>query len=81
MALLPSLPPELLEQALRLGLQREAGVAPSPEQIKTLLGQAEYPGNERQPDTVAQLFASDRFRAALGRIACMYDGGHIVDDA
>ena len=80
MALLPSLAPELLEQALRLGLKLEAGAAPSTTQIEAVLGNAEFPRTEGLPDTFAQLLGSDRFRAALGRIACMYDGGHIVDE-
>jgi hypothetical protein len=25
------------------------------------------------------LLASDELRAALGRIACMYDGGHLLE--
>ena len=28
---------------------------------------------------VAALLDSDQFRAALGRIACMYDGGHLLE--
>lgn len=80
MAELPHLPPELIARLIRrgLGLAPDAPLAPDP--IKRLLGAAEFPGSAPIPATMAELLASDRFRAALGRIACFYDGGHIVED-
>lgn len=46
-----------------------------------LLGTLEHPGPDAAPvpSDLASLVASDRLRAALGRIASMYDGGHIVE--
>lgn len=35
---------------------------------------------DRQPDANAPDMSSDTFRAALGRIACAYDGGHLMED-
>ena len=47
----------------------------------TLFGDAEYPGREAIPAGAdwPTVMATDRFRAALGRIACTYDGGHIME--
>ena len=83
MALLPGLDPALLETLIRQGLKLAPGEPLSGGHIAGLLGTAENPG--RQPELadladLAALLRSDRFRAALGRIACMYDGGHIVDE-
>ncbi len=81
MALLPGLDPALLETLIRRGLALAPGTPLTPEHIARLLGTAENPGSEAPPASTADLLKSDRFRAALGRIACMYDGGHIVDEA
>jgi hypothetical protein len=59
----------------------------SAEAIAALLfGTAEYPGRSAAPSTradrarlVRELMDSDRFRAALGRIASHYDGGHLPE--
>ena len=48
--------------------------------IAPLLGTAEFPRSAREPaPDLAALLATDQFRAALGRIACMYDGGHLLE--
>ncbi|MFM9846855.1 MAG: FkbM family methyltransferase [Hyphomicrobiaceae bacterium] len=45
-----------------------------------LIGSAEYPGPQSASDAgVAHLMQSDRVRAALGRIASFYDGGHLME--
>ena len=79
MALLPSLDPELMQALIRAGLKVAPDARLLDDQMQRLLGTAEHPGAEAQPNDIAALLTSDRFRAALGRIACMYDGGHIVD--
>lgn len=80
MAMLPSLPRDVLAGLLRRGLKLAPDAPLGRDQIVKLLGTAEYPGPEPVPQTLDALLASDRFRAAMGRIACFYDGGHIVDD-
>ncbi len=56
--------------------------------LAVLLGNAEWPrvgqqqsGSDESLDRndLTALIQSDRFRAALGRIACFFDGGHIVE--
>jgi hypothetical protein len=54
---------------------------------RLLFGAAEYPGETPSIDAsadpeqaLATLMDSDRFRAALGRIASAYDGGHLMED-
>ena len=77
-ASLPALDPTLLRCLIERGL----GPDHTPEALAAaLFGSAEYPGHEVTPKSAdwAALMASDRFRAALGRIACTYDGGHIMD--
>ncbi len=81
MAQLPTLDAGRLERFLRLGLGLRDDQPATPAQIAALVGNAEFPGPAAMPAQLDELFASDRFRAALGRIACMYDGGHIVDEA
>ena len=45
-----------------------------------LLGTAEFPRAAREPAAdLAALLETDQLRAALGRIACMYDGGHLLE--
>ncbi len=77
MALLPSLTPEMIEALIvaGLGADRQGFDAAKAD---ALIGSAEWPGAATpNPTTVSGLVASDRFKAALGRIACMYDGGHL----
>ena len=47
--------------------------------VADLLGTAEFPRARMARDDLPSLLATDEFRAALGRIACAYDGGHIMD--
>lgn len=81
LAMLPSLEPELLREILLRGLGQKASESGQidPDIVRRLLGSAEFPGTEPVATDLTLLMASDRFRAALGRIACFYDGGHIVD--
>jgi FkbM family methyltransferase len=77
-ASLPALDPALLRCLIERGL----GPDHKPEALAAaLFGSAEYPGRDVTPNAEdwAALMATDRFRAALGRIACTYDGGHIMD--
>ena len=48
--------------------------------MTALRGTAEFPRTAREPAAdLAALLATDQLRAALGRIACMYDGGHLLE--
>ena len=72
LAALPSLDHKLLASLLQTG-----GLASSE---GLLFGSAEYPGPESASATdVTRLMQSDRVRAALGRIASAYDGGHLME--
>lgn len=51
-----------------------------PELVKTLLARARHIADPAELDVLAATVASEKFRASLGRIACGYDGGQIVDD-
>ena len=75
-ALLPSLDRALLKNIIARGLAAQplGGGAPASQ----LLGTAEFPG-PRSPGSLPALLDSDALRAALGRIACAYDGGHIME--
>lgn len=79
MAMLPGLDPALLRQALEAGSTALKIPPNSQAQRAAIAGMAEYPGSDVVSSALADLIASDRFRAALGRIACFYDGGHIVE--
>ncbi len=77
MAMLPTLPQDTIQRLVAAGLAAQgktldAGIAAA------LLGTAEWPGAVTPSAAdIATLAASDRFKSALGRIACMYDGGHL----
>ena len=92
-AALPFLDAALVRQLIERGLQGGSeGVRPSaadPARIEVgdqgsdplaaLLGTAEFPrGSEAAADFQA-LLQTDQFRAAIGRIASMYDGGHLME--
>ena len=78
MAQLPMLPPALLVRLLEAGLAAEKKPL-TPEVIIALIGSAEWPGLDSAPAAnLVELLATDRLKAALGRIACMYDGGHLM---
>jgi FkbM family methyltransferase len=51
-----------------------------PELIETLLARARRVGDQPGRDVLAAAVRSEAFRASLGRIACGYDGGQIVDE-
>jgi FkbM family methyltransferase len=77
--------PALLARLLAAGIAAASkpgthGTELTPALAGALLGKAEQPRPlaAPQPD-VAALIATDAFRAALGRIACMYDGGHLLE--
>jgi FkbM family methyltransferase len=89
LAALPSLDRRLLTELLCGGVSR--GKALDAKQMsgleRLLFGAAEYPGETPSIDAsadpeqaLATLMDSDRFRAALGRIASAYDGGHLMED-
>ena len=78
-AALPGLEQGLLDRLVVRGLAA-LGMPADAATREALLGAAELPvaAGPASPE-LAGLIASDGFRAALGRIASMYDGGHIVD--
>ena len=87
---LPALDPALLRRLIERGLDGVRPHGPGRAQVTdgtlgsdpaaTLLGTAEFPGVTRQPAAdLAALLETDQLRAALGRIACMYDGGHLLE--
>jgi FkbM family methyltransferase len=74
LAALPSIDQQQLVRFLEA-----SGVAPA-ELPRLLLGSAEYPGALSATETdTSGLMQSDRVRAALGRIASAYDGGHLME--
>lgn len=74
LAVLPSLDRQQLARLLEA-----SGVSPS-ELPQLLVGTAEYPGSPSAETDIARLLQSDRVRAALGRIASAYDGGHLMEE-
>jgi FkbM family methyltransferase len=74
LASLPSLDRQQLMRILDA-----SGVFPA-DLPKLIVGVAEYPGPHSASDTdISRLMQSDRVRAALGRIASAYDGGHLME--
>lgn len=74
---LASLPSLDHPQIMRL--LEASGVSPST-LPQLLVGSAEYPGPESPSEhDISRLVQSDRVRAALGRIASAYDGGHLME--
>jgi FkbM family methyltransferase len=79
-AALPSLEPALLCRLLERGLEAGKQGSYSPALAQALLGTAEMPRpRAAAASDLATLLETDELRAALGRIACAYDGGHIMD--
>lgn len=76
MALLPSLPNDTIEKVIAAGLAADQQTFDAAT-ASALIGSAEWPGATAMPNTLAALVEGDRLKAALGRIACMYDGGHL----
>ena len=79
MAELPGLDPALLARLIARGkAQKKALVSVGLADL--LHGSAEFPrAAAPSPGDLAAALQSDRVRAALGRIACMYDGGHLLE--
>ena len=78
-ALLPTLDPALLAGIVERGLEAGKTGAFSPTAAQMLRGTAELPRAPSAAPDLPALLASDELRAALGRIACMYDGGHLLE--
>jgi FkbM family methyltransferase len=69
---LPSLDRALLRRLIERGLNGGP--------MSELLGTAEFPRTQRESAAdLAALLETDQLRAALGRIASMYDGGHLLE--
>ncbi len=79
-AMLPELDPALLARILTRGLALRGLDPAMPTTLTALAGTIEDPSSAAAAKDLAAFTASDRCRAALGRIACMYDGGHVVED-
>ena len=78
--MLPELDPALLARILTRGLALRGLDPAMPTTLTALAGTIEDPSSAAAAKDLAAFTASDRCRAALGRIACMYDGGHVVED-
>jgi FkbM family methyltransferase len=87
-ASLPALDALLLRRLIERGSNgvRPSGSVGEPGRVASqgsdpmaLLGTAEFPRTAEPAADLAALIETDRFRAALGRIACMYDGGHLLE--
>lgn len=90
LAALPKLDPAFLADLLaaRASARSETDEAGTERAMGVLFGTAEFPDDQPTPQPLPgmdatslfrHLMQSDRFRAALGRIAAAYDGGHIMD--
>jgi FkbM family methyltransferase len=83
LASLPALDPTLLHCLMERGAAETKQPINGAKLRELLIGGCEYPGSAeadaKLPATIDGLIATDRFRAALGRIACTYDGGHIME--
>ena len=80
LAELPLLDPALLARLLARGLPPSPADAPASTPASSLAGTAEFPRTAPAvPADVPALLATDMLRAALGRIASAYDGGHIME--
>ena len=83
LACLPAIDPALLQNLLERGAAETKQPLEGEAARALMIGSMEYPGtaeaDSRLPVDITSLISTDRFRAALGRIACTYDGGHIMD--
>lgn len=82
MAKLPGLTTAELAALLRAGLAADgAGDVDGPALASLLEGKAEFPRARPAMATadLERMLQTDEVRAALGRIACMYDGGHLLE--
>jgi hypothetical protein len=78
-AMLPSLDPVLLKAIVERGLEATKTGPFSPTVAAALIGTAEFPRVPSPAPDLATLLSTDELRAAMGRIACTYDGGHIME--
>jgi FkbM family methyltransferase len=78
-AALPSIEPPLLARLVQKGLETTKAGAFSPDVARSLMGTAELPCPPAVDADIARLLDTDALRAALGRIASTYDGGHIME--
>jgi hypothetical protein len=78
-AALPSLEPALVERIIGRGLEATNAGPFSAATAARLLGTAELPRGRTPAPDLPSFLATDELRAALGRIACRYDGGHLED--
>lgn len=78
-AMLPALEPALLHRLIERGLEATNAGPFAPDTAGALVGAAEFPRPSTPAATLRDLLDTDELRAALGRIACAYDGGHIMD--
>jgi FkbM family methyltransferase len=72
---LPALDPALIERLIVRGLAALGEPPFSPGMAHKLIGTAEFPRARTPVTDLASLVRTDELRAALGRIACRYDGG------
>jgi FkbM family methyltransferase len=76
LAELPGLDPSLISLLIGRGLAAAGKGEPTAAAVRALVGEA---GTADGAAPLAALQASDAFRAALGRIASAYDGGHLME--
>jgi FkbM family methyltransferase len=79
LAELPSLAPELLASLLARGLSATGKGDLTGPGLAALIAGAPGAGASRPELALEALLQSDQFRAALGRIASTYDGGHLME--
>jgi hypothetical protein len=79
LAALPSLEPALLQRLIAAGLEATKTGPFTPAIATSLLGMAEMPRSPAAAADLGTLLGMDELRAALGRIACTYDGGHVME--
>lgn len=79
LAALPSLDTALLARLVERGLEATKAGAFGPAVVTSLIGKADLPRAPAVAGDLTALLDTDALRAALGRIACAYDGGHIMD--
>jgi len=78
-AALPTLDPALLRRLIERGLEAQNTGPFALAVAEMLTGTAEFPRPPTPAPDLSALLGSDELRAALGRIACMYDGGHLLE--
>ena len=79
MAELPTIDAALLQRLIARGLEATKNAASDRAALDALRGKAELPRAPTPASDLATLLATDDLRAAIGRIACMYDGGHLME--